>query len=112
MHQPKHQGTHYPLHRPGAGLLQKDIPRPLQEQGPPGDCAVECILKPRTNARPLHLRQEPAMRAMTPSVTSLMSPVFHDLTIENESGGVIARNVGSLQAAHERRAVVRSSPAA
>ena len=52
------------------------------------------------------------MRAMTPSAASLMSPVFHDLTIENESGGVIARNVGSLQAAHERRAVVRSSPAA
>ena len=52
------------------------------------------------------------MRAMTPSATSLMSPVFHDLTIENESGGVIARNVGALQAAHERRAVVRSSPAA
>ena len=56
--------------------------------------------------------QEPAMRAMTPSVTSLMSPVFLDLTIENESGGVIAGNMGSLQAAHERRAVVRSSPAA
>ena len=86
--------------------------RPLQEPGPPGDCAVQCILKPRTNARPLHLRQEPAMRAMTPSATYLMSPVFLDLTIENESGGVIARNVGSLQAAHERRAVVRSSPAA
>lgn len=51
------------------------------------------------------------MRAMTPSVTYLMSPVFLDLTIENESGGV-ARNVGSLQAAYERRAVVRSSPAA
>ena len=52
------------------------------------------------------------MRAMTPSATSLMSPVFHDLTKENESGGVIAGNMGSLQAAHERRAVVRSSPAA
>ena len=39
------------------------------------------------------------MRAMTPSATYLMSPVFLDLTIENESGGVIARNVGSLQAA-------------
>ena len=39
-------------------------------------------------------------------------PVLLDLTLENESGGVIARNVGSLQAAHERRAVVRSSPAA
>ena len=52
------------------------------------------------------------MRAMTPSATYLMSSVFLDLTIENESGGVIARNVGSLQAAHERRAVVRSSPAA
>ena len=52
------------------------------------------------------------MRAMTPSVTSLMSPVLPDLRIENESGGVIARNVGSLQAAHERRAVVRESPAA
>ena len=25
--------------------------RPLQEPGPPGDCAVQCILKPRTNAR-------------------------------------------------------------
>ena len=106
MHQPKHQGT-IPFIARGAGLLQKDIPRPLQEQGPPGDCAVQCILKPRTNARPLHLRQEPAMRAMTPSVTYLMSPVFLDLTIKNESGGVIARNVGSLRAAHERRAVVR-----
>ena len=52
------------------------------------------------------------MRAMTPSVTYLMSPVFLDLTIENESGGVIAGNMGSLQAAHERRAVVRSNPAA
>ena len=47
------------------------------------------------------------MRAMTPSVTYLMSPVFHNLTKENESGGVIARNVGSLRAAHELRAVVR-----
>ena len=52
------------------------------------------------------------MRAMTPSATYLMSPVCLDLNIENESGGVIARNVGSSQAAHERRAVVRSSPAA
>jgi hypothetical protein len=52
------------------------------------------------------------MRAITPSATCLKSPVFLDLTIENESSGVIARNVGSLQAAHERRAVVRSSPAA
>ena len=52
------------------------------------------------------------MRAMTPSVTYLMSPVFLDLTIENELGGVITRNVGALQAANERRAVVRSSPAA
>ena len=47
------------------------------------------------------------MRAMTPSATSLTSPLFLDLTIENELGGVIARNVGALQAAHERRAVVR-----
>ena len=52
------------------------------------------------------------MRAMTPSVTYLMSPVSPDLTIENESGGVIAGNFGSSQAAHERRAVVRYSPAA
>ena len=52
------------------------------------------------------------MRAMTPSATYLMSPVFLDLTLENESGGVIAGNMGSLQAAHERRAAVRSSPAA
>ena len=47
------------------------------------------------------------MRAMTPSATSLMSPVFHDLTIENESGGVIARNVrlvaGSARAEGRRQ---------
>ena len=69
-------------------------------------------MHPQTPHQRKSLWQEPAMRAMTPSATYLMSPVFHDLTIENESGGVIARNVGALQAAHERRAVVRSSPAA
>ena len=105
MHQPKHQGT-IPFIARGAGLLQKDIPRPLQRSPVLRAIApYNASSKPRTNASPL--RQEPAMRAMTPSVTYLMSPVFHNLTKENESGGVIAGNMGSLQAAHERRAVVR-----
>ena len=58
MHQPKQQGTHYPLHRPGGRAPTEGYPASFAEEpGPPGDCAVQCILKTP------HQRKSPAAGA-------------------------------------------------